>query len=158
MKTVLRVTRQSLEPVLVCSYSLSGLFGFNFVSATDYKPPGMPAPPPRQFSTNQPSRTIYRVYKYTAKLSGCRGTGGNQGGTGSNGGPSVLRNKTTAPKTPTLLHCVSGQFTVRVQWQMYLEQGGVMGGALGGIVPTGMSLALMVHKVLGTFWYFAIHV
>ena len=61
MKTVLRVTRRSLESVLVCSYSLSGRFGFNFVSATDYKPPGMPAPPPRQFSTNQPSRTIYRV-------------------------------------------------------------------------------------------------
>ena len=31
MKTVSRVTRQSLESVLVCSYSLSGRFGFNFV-------------------------------------------------------------------------------------------------------------------------------
>ena len=30
--------------------------------------------------------------------------GGNQGGTGSNGGPTVLRNKTTAPKNPTLRH------------------------------------------------------
>ena len=36
---------------------------------------------------------------------------------------------------------------------MYLEQGGVMGGALGGIVPTGMSLALIAAQ--GT-WYFVV--
>ena len=42
------------------------------------------------------------------------------------------------------------QFTERrVQWQMHLEQCGIVGGALGGIVATGMSLALMA-AVLGT--------
>ena len=39
---------------------------------------------------------------------------------------------------------------------MYLEQGGVMGGALGGIVPTGMSLALIAAQ--GTLGYIAINV
>ena len=71
VKTVLCVTGWSLESVLVCSYSLSGRFAFNFVSSLRhwlvvwYKPPGMPPPPPRQSSTNQFSR-IYRCVLQTS--------------------------------------------------------------------------------------------
>ena len=66
-------------------------------------------------------------------------SGGNQGGTGSNGGPSVLRNKTTAaPKNPTLYSTNrSEQCAESEMWQMYLEQRGVMGGPLEGLYPLG---------------------
>ena len=94
------------------------------------KPPGMPTPPSRQSTTNhcctlvahnihsshtfELGRSVYWVC-IVLKPSG-RFLGGNQGGTGSNGGPTVLRNKTTAPKNPTLRHICA-----REVWIFWME-------------------------------------
>ena len=135
------MTCRSLESVLVCYLFTFWSFWLqlcpSLLPATDWCCGcGMPPPPPRQFSTNQ----LSGIYRCVLQSLGSRG---NQGGTGSNGGPSVLRNKTTAPKNPTLCQWTPYSTTVSEQntaAKVFRAVWGCVGGALGGIVATGMSL------------------
>ena len=154
---------RSLESVLVCSLFTFWSFWLqlcpSLLPATDWCCGcGMPPPPPRQFSTNQ----LSGIYRCVLQSLGSRG---NQGGTGSNGGPSVLRNKTTAPKNPTLCQWTLQLSVSNIQRQKYFEQCGVVWAVpLEGLSPLGChcsassarfnTCSVLVNKVLGTLWYF----
>ena len=121
-EVILVVTGPSLVSVPVCFYSLSGRFIFKFVplpslGANPLECQRHPQDNPplitvvhlvHSIHTQEPHfstwlQCILSVVCIVLKPSGWF-LGGNQGGTGSNGGPTVLRNKTTAPKNSTLRH------------------------------------------------------
>ena len=160
MKTVLSVTCQSLESVLVCSYSLSGRFGFNFVPPSLQPLTGAVAVEcHHHLQDNSP---LISCLEYTGVYCKAWAAGAIRAGQGVMAGrvSSGIRQQLLKIQHCTLQLSVSNI----IQRQKYFEQCGVVWAVpLEGLSPLGChcsassarfnTRSVLVNKVLGTLWY-----
>ena len=159
MKTVLCVTCRSLESVLVCSYSLSGRFGFNFVPLLFQPLTGAVAVEcHHHLQDNSP---LISCLESTGVYCKAWAAGAIRAGQGVMAGrvSSGIRQQLLKIQHSTLHLSVSN-----IQRQKYFEQCGVVWAVpLEGLSPLGCHCSVssarfntrpvLVNKVLGTLWY-----